>query len=110
LGERNREASESVIGGMMPAQIDEFVFYPSVVRPGDVGTPKHFTSPAVRDAYLSTFCDPKLDLGSLLHVGVRSRRGLVGGFNVTHRGRHISPDDQRAITATLAELTSMALS
>jgi transcriptional regulator with XRE-family HTH domain len=110
LGDRNREAFESVIGAMTPAEIDEFVFYPSVVNPGDVGTPQHFVSPAVRTAYLGTFCDPKLDLGSLLHVRVRARSGLIAGFTVKHRGQHSYPEEQRAIMSTLAELTSVALS
>jgi transcriptional regulator with XRE-family HTH domain len=110
LGDRNREAFESVVGEMTAAEIDEFVFYPSVVAPGDVGTPRHFTSPAVRSAYLGTFCDPKLDLGSLLHVGVRSANGLIAGFTVKHRGQYTYSEEQRAIMTTLAELTSMALS
>jgi transcriptional regulator with XRE-family HTH domain len=110
LGKRNREAFDMVILGMTPAEIDEFVFYPSVSGPGDVGTPQLYTSSAVRAAYLDTFCDPKLDLGSLLHVGVRSRHGLIAGFSVKHRGRHVYSEEQRALMATLAELTSMALS
>jgi transcriptional regulator with XRE-family HTH domain len=110
LGTRNREAFESVVGGMTPTEIDEFVFYPAVSAPGGIGTPRHFTSDAVRGAYLGTFCDPKLDLGSLVHVRVASRSGLVAGFTVKHRGRHTYSEEQCAIMATLAELTSVALS
>jgi hypothetical protein len=60
--------------------------------------------------YLGTYCDPKLDLGSLLHVGVRSRRGLIAGFSIKDPGQHAYPEEQRAMIIALAELTSFALS
>jgi hypothetical protein len=44
------------------------------------------------------------------YARVRSRNGLVGGFTIKHLGGHAYPEEQRAIAATLAELTSVALS
>lgn len=109
LGKRNREAFESTTVDMTPDEIDEFVFYPQLLRPGEIGTPDLFTSRAVRAAY-DHFCDPRLDLGSLLHVRVSSRGGLIAGFTIKHRGHYVYLEEQRAIMATLADLTSVALS
>lgn len=108
-GERNRQAFESSTADLTAEEIDEFVWFPQLLRPGEVGTPELFSSAAVRAAH-DVFCDPKLDLGSMLHVSVRSGKGLIAGFTVKHRGSHAYPDVQRAMMATLADLTSYALS
>jgi transcriptional regulator with XRE-family HTH domain len=110
LGQRNRDAFTTATSSMTAAEIDEFLFFPQLEHPGDVGTPEIYASAAVRAAYREIFCDPKLDLGSLLHGRVRSRSGFVGGFTVKHLGRHAYSPEQHAIMGTLAELTSVALS
>jgi transcriptional regulator with XRE-family HTH domain len=110
MGQRNREAFESATSRMTPAEVDEFLFFPQLSLAGEVGTPDMYTSEAVRGAYRDIFCDPKLNLGALLHARVRSRSGLIGGFTVKHLGGHEYSAEQSAIMGTLAELTSVALS
>ncbi|HTW84458.1 MAG TPA: helix-turn-helix transcriptional regulator [Candidatus Sulfotelmatobacter sp.] len=110
MGQHNREAYAAATSRMTPAEVDEFLFYPQLSLAGDVGTPDVYTSKTVRAAYRGIFCDPKLNLGTLLHARVRSRSGLIGGFTVKHLGEHDYSVEQRAIMSTLAELTSVALS
>jgi transcriptional regulator with XRE-family HTH domain len=110
MGGRNRDAFEAATSGMTAAEIDEFLFFPQLDRPGDVGTPELYASVPVRAAYREIFCDPKLDLGALLHARVRSRTGFIGGFTIKHLGEHLYSPEQHAIIGTLAELTSVALS
>ena len=110
LGKVNREFFNAATARMTPAEVDEFIFFPQLSQPGDVGTDTLYTSAAVRTAHREIFCDPKLDLGSVLHARVRSRGGLVGGFTIKHRGRHVYSLELRVVLSTLAELTSVALS
>jgi transcriptional regulator with XRE-family HTH domain len=110
MGQRNRDAFEAATSQMTAPEIDEFLFFPQLSLAGEVGTPEMYASEAVRRGYRDIFCDPKLDLGALLHARVRSRSGLIGGFTVKHLGRHEYSAEQRAIIGTLAELTSVALS
>jgi transcriptional regulator with XRE-family HTH domain len=110
MGARNREAFASATARMTPAEVDEFLFYPQLSRAGEVGTPDVYTASAVRNAYHDIFCDPTVNLGSLLHARVRSRNDFIGGFTVKHLGKHEYSAEQRAIMGTLAELTSVALS
>jgi transcriptional regulator with XRE-family HTH domain len=110
MGQRNREAFASATSRMTPAEIDEFLFFPHLSLAGEVGTPDVYASRAVCHAYRDIFCDPKINLGALLHARVHSRNGLIGGFTIKHLGRHEYSAEQRAIMGTLAELTSVALS
>jgi len=110
MGQRNRDAFASATSQMTPAEVDEFLFYPQLSLAGEVGTPDVYTSKTVRRAYRDIFCDPKVNLGTLLHARVRSRNGLIGGFTIKHLGDHEYSAEQRAIMGTLAELTSVALS
>jgi len=110
LGQRNREFFAAATSRMTPAQVDEFIFYPQLSQPGEVGTEVLFASAAVRAAHQEIFCDPKLDFGSVLHARVRSRTGLVGGFTIKYLGGHTYSPEQNAIVSAIAELTSVALS
>jgi transcriptional regulator with XRE-family HTH domain len=110
MGQRNRDAFEAATSQMTAREIDEFLFFPQLSLAGEVGTPEMYASEAVRRGYRELFCDPRLNLGALLHARVRSRSGLIGGFTIKHLGRHEYSAEQRAIMGTLAELTSVALS
>jgi transcriptional regulator with XRE-family HTH domain len=77
MGQRNRDAFAAATSRMTPAEIDEFLFYPRLSFAGEVATPEVYTSTAVRHAYRDIFCDPKVNLGALLHARVCSRSGLI---------------------------------
>jgi hypothetical protein len=78
-------------------------------QPGDVGTTEDYAPGAVCAARLEAYGRQGLQVFDCLHATVRTSRGLVAGLHAKHETGPIYSESDRAITATLAELASLAL-
>lgn len=102
-------AWEELTSAMTPAEIDRCFLFPQLVEAGDVGGADRHPA-AMRRRLLATYRRRDLlTIASFLQGRVRSRRGAIAGFLVSHKlGRAYSTTDS-AVIGTLAELTSLAL-
>ncbi|HTJ28728.1 MAG TPA: helix-turn-helix transcriptional regulator [Candidatus Limnocylindria bacterium] len=109
-GARNREWYEHLTASLSPEASDEIVLYPQLAQPGDVGTIEMYREMAAgqeHDEALRAAADHEL---ALIHGRIRTRSGLVAGITIKHRSGHVYSEEDRAVMATLTELTSLALS
>ncbi|HTJ28498.1 MAG TPA: transcriptional regulator [Candidatus Limnocylindria bacterium] len=109
MGERVREVVREIERSMSSEQIDEFHLYPQLVEAGRVGTAQVYPRNVLR-VRLDAFARNDLDVTGFLHARVRSRSGLVGSVNVVHKAGRAYSESDLAVVATLAEITSLALS
>lgn len=109
--ERWYDVGEDFFSHLNREEIDELLLYPALAQPGDVGTVDDYPS-TLRPVVFNTWNRHGIaeQLVSFLSARVRSRQGLVGAITASHgEQREYSPPD-RAMIATLAELTSLAFS
>jgi transcriptional regulator with XRE-family HTH domain len=101
------------IGGLTtPRQIDEFWSYPRLQSPGEtVDDAEHEQFvPDLRRLTLEAHKRHGLNVPSFLRSRITDRHGLIAGIQVNHRRGYTYSGIDRAALATVAELTSLALS
>jgi GAF domain-containing protein len=79
-------------------------------EPGDVGTRESLAATSIGAVYEAAVARHNLHRWALLHVRIRSRGGVIGGITVKHASERDYSEIERAVVATIASLTSLALS
>ncbi len=98
---------------LRPEQIDELLLLPTHAEPGDVATfEEAYQGSPLRRVVVETWARQGISevMGTFISARVRSRRGLIGSIVATHKTRRPYSASDRAAIATLAEITSLALS
>ena len=110
VGAGVREIWAELTSTLSLRQNDDFLNFPALSQPGDVGTPALYrSSPAIR-ARNAAYARQGIVVMEFIHGTVRTSRGLVAGIHVKHdAGRRYSESD-RAVVGAMAEITSLALS
>ena len=106
-------ACRDFAASLQPEQIDELLLLPTLAEPGDVATfEEAYQGSPLRRVVTETWARQGISevMGTFISARVRSRRGLIGSIVATHKTRRPYSASDRAAIATLAEVTSLALS
>lgn len=109
MGRQNKLLIDDLEASLGPEQFDEVGLYPTLLEPGDVGTRESRAATSIDAAYQAALARYNLQRSALLHVRI-SGGGVIGGILVKHASERDYSEMERGVVATLASLTSLALS
>jgi transcriptional regulator with XRE-family HTH domain len=109
MGRQNKLLIDDLEASLGPEQFDEVGLYPMLLEPGDVGTRESRAAASIGAAYEAALARYNLQRSALLHVRI-SGGGVIGGILVKHASERDYSEIERAVVATIASLTSLALS
>jgi transcriptional regulator with XRE-family HTH domain len=102
-----RELEDEILS--TPHERDGLNLYPQLQQAGEIGTPTLVPHEVQRE-FIRVFARRRLPGFTFINARVRSRSGIIAGFCIVHEFGHVYSDEDRAVLAALAELTSLALS
>src|ERR1700726_1538517 len=105
---RAAEAGREFVSLLTPEKLDELLLYPLLAQPGETATLASYADGPVNEAQRSGWSKHKIDdlIANFMSARVRSNKGLVAAFTVTHKAGRVYSDCDCAIIRALAELTS----
>jgi hypothetical protein len=111
FGDRFDSMCAMLTSVMAPTKIDELMFFPQHMQPGDVATLDAYAEP-MREFVLRLWAAHGVAeaMSSFISARVRSHDGFVGALAASHRELRQYSEAEQVEIATLAGLASLALS
>jgi transcriptional regulator with XRE-family HTH domain len=109
IGRQNKLLVDDLEASLGPEQFDEVGLYPMLIEPGDIGTHESRADTSIDTAYEAASARYNLQRSALIHARI-SGGGVIGGILVKHASERDYSEVERAVVATIASLTSLALS
>jgi hypothetical protein len=110
MGRQDKLLFEDLAATLGPECFDDVALYPMLCQPGDIATRESVAAASIGAAYEAAVARQNLQRSALLHVRIRSRGGVIGGITVKHASERDYSEIELAGVATIASLTSLALS